>query len=207
MATPSKKPWTGFGSRDPKKTAADPVPAEKPPSFSPTLGPYHPGDPIPSADATELNTDTTWALWADLAASENRGFADTVPPTTTMRYSADERGYAKTEPAPLQPRPAAAPMRGRRELTVDEVMVEARKNNRVCPQPARWVELYEMLPDKTRSQPSPPLVDAAWKATPSIPKRMCLREHVEWAAEHACLDKVFAFMKSLPEDEWHHMGE
>lgn len=207
MAIPSKKPWTGFGSREQKKPAPAETPAQKPPKFSPTLGPYHPGDPIPAADATELNTDTTWALWSDLAASENRGFADTVPPTTTMRLSSEERSYAKTEPAPLSAQAAKVPVRVKRVLTVDEAMLEARKNNRVCPLPARWVELYDILPDKTRSQPTPPLVEGAWKATSSIPKRMCFREHIEWAADHGCLEKVFALMKGLPEDEWLHMGD
>lgn len=207
MAIPSKKPWSGFGSKDQKKPAGEADPAQRPPSFSPTLGPYQQGDPIPAAEATELTTDTTWAMWSDLAASENRGFADTVPPTTTMRYSSEERSYAATVPAALEQQQGRAPLRGKRELTVDEVIVEARKNNRVCPMPARWVELYDMLPDKTRSEPTPPLVEGAWKATPSIPKRMCFREHIEWAGEHACLDKVFTFMKTLPENEWHHMGE
>lgn len=209
MAIPSKKPWTAFGSREQKKPGPKRTDggSGSPPSFSPTLGPYVPGDPIPSADATELNTDTTWALWSDLAASENRGFADTVLPTTTMRYSAEERSYAATVPAALQAQRPGAGARGKRVLTVDQAMVEARKNNRVCPLPARWSQLYDMLPDKTRSEPSAPLINDAWKGTPSIPKRMCFREHIEWAAGHGCLDTVFAFMKGLPEEEWLHMGE
>jgi hypothetical protein len=182
-----------------------------PPAEGDTLSPYHRADPIPKPEAVEMNTDTTWALWSDLAATENRRFADTAPPTETMRFSTEERSYAPTVPAPLQNLQAARPAPIRHELSVGEVMVEARRNNRVCPQPARWQQLYEMLPDKKRSgagwEPAPPLVDAAWKATPSIPKRMCFREHIEWAASHGCLQQVFTFMKSLSENEWHHMGE
>jgi hypothetical protein len=154
----------------------------------------------------EKDTDTTWAEFSDLEAVENRRFADTAPASHSMR-DPDDRAYAPTAPAPLQglrARPAAPVVR---ELTVVEVMVEARKNNRVCPKPAKWQQLFEMLPDRQHSEPAPPLVGAAWNATPSIPKRMCFREHIEWAASHGCLRQVFTFMKALPESDWHHMGD
>ena len=78
-----------------------------------------------------MDTDTTWAEFSNLAATENRRFADTAPASRPMPVS-DERSYAPTTPAPLQllhARPAAPVQR---ELTVVEVMVEARRNNRVC---------------------------------------------------------------------------
>lgn len=207
MASIPKKPWASLIRPEPKKPEppAHAEPAKRQPDA--LIPPYLPGDPIPKPEAVETDTDTGWAEWSGLAAAENRKFADTAPGTGSTRYTTDDRGYAPTTPAPLQDlqaRPAAAVVR---ELTVVEVMVEARKNNRVCPKPARWLQLYEMLPDKRRSEPAPPLVDAAWNDTPSIPKRMCLREHIEWAESHGCLQQVFTFMKSLQEDEWHHMGE
>ena len=211
MATTPKKPWAGLIRSEPKKPVASspvsPARAEAKQDGN-TLSPYQQGDPIPRPDAVEIDTDTSWALFTDLVASENRSFADTAPPTDTMRYPADERSYAATVPAPLQGVPKAP---ARNELSVVEVMVEARRNNRVCPQPARWQQLYDMLPGKKHSgagwEPPPPLVDAAWLGTPSIPKRMCLREHIEWAASHGGLEQVYAFMKSLPENEWYHMGD
>jgi hypothetical protein len=33
---------------------------------------------------------------------------------------------------------------------LDEVLAEAQRNNRVCPQPLKWNELYELLPSKRR---------------------------------------------------------
>lgn len=205
MASIPKKPWASLTRSDAKKEAPAPAPAKPVKRQPETLNPYLQGDPIPRPEAVEKDTDTTWAEFADLQALENRRFADTAP--ASRMHNPDDPGYAPTMPAPLQSlhaRPATPVVR---ELTVVEVMVEARKNNRVCPKPARWVQLYEMLPDKQRSEPAAPLVDAAWDATPSIPKRMCFREHIEWAASHGCLQKVYAFMKSLPEDEWHHMGD
>ena len=218
MGSTPKKPWASFIRRDPKTTS--PAAAEgsgaaggaKPKGTANPVLPYDLSDPIPKPEAVEKNTDSGWAIWTELANSENRKFADTTPPTEPMRLSDDERSYAATVPgalqAALQAEPKAPP---RRELTVVEVMVEARLNNRVCPKPARWQQLYEMLPEKKQIgagwEPAPPLIDAAWDGTPSIPKRMCFREHIEWAASHDFLQETFTFMKSLPEDEWHHMGE
>lgn len=211
MGSSPKKPWAVLQRAEPKKPAIS-IPAAprqaaaRPDGHVPSA--YQHGDPIPTLEAIEKDTDTSWALFTDLAATENRGFADTAPPTDTMRYAADERSYAATVPSTLQPAPR---LPARAELSLVEVMVEARRNNRVCPLPARWVTLYDMLPDKKQTgagwEPAPPLVDAAWKATPSIPKRMCFREHIEWAAAHGCLQQVYTFMKSLPENEWHHMGD
>jgi hypothetical protein len=32
--------------------------------------------------------------------------------------------------------------------TLDEALVEIQNNNRICPQPQKWQQLYEMLPQK-----------------------------------------------------------
>lgn len=203
-----KKPSASFPRTDSKKPAISIPVAPVRSTENHTLSPYQAGDPIPEPEAIEKDTDTSWALWKDLSAGQDRGFADTAPPTDVMRYSAEERSYAATVPAALEPAQRAS---ARKELSLVEVMVEARRNNRVCPQPARWQQLYDMLPDKQRSsagwEPAPPLIDAAWNGTPSIPKRMCMREHIEWAASHGSLQQVYTFMKSLQESEWHHMGE
>ena len=98
-----------------------------------------------------------------------------------------------------------------RRLTLEEVLAEVQKNKRVCPQPQRWQQLYEMLPRKQRNgagwNPSLPLILAAWWDTPALPKMVRLREHIEWAAAHGCLDEVYSFLCELPEDQWHHIGD
>ncbi len=210
MGSTPKKPWASLIRSVAKKpvAAAPEQPVESAPE---TVSPYHRDDPIPRPEAVERDTDTTWATWTDLAAAENRKFADTQPATRSSRVAPAECGYAATEPAPLQKLQALPVTPVRRELTVVEVMVEARRNNRVCPQPARWQQLFDMLPEKKRSgagwEPALPLLGAAWKDTPSIPKRMVFREHIEWAASHGFLQQVFTFMKELPESDWHHMGD
>lgn len=95
--------------------------------------------------------------------------------------------------------------------TLGEVLDEAQKNSRVCPQPQRWHELYEMLPEKQRKgggwEPALPLILAAWWDTSAILKMLRLREHIEWAASHGCLEQVHAYLMGLAESEWHHIGE
>jgi hypothetical protein len=96
-------------------------------------------------------------------------------------------------------------------ITLDVVIEEAKKNDRVCPQTPRWQELYEILPEKQRKgmgwEPPLPLILAAWWDTPALSKMMRLREHIEWADKHGCLDKVYEFLCQLPESDWHHIGD
>ncbi len=95
--------------------------------------------------------------------------------------------------------------------TLEDALAEAAKNKRVCPQPSRWNELYELLPNRQRSgggwEPALPLILAAWHETPALMKALRLREHLEWAADHDALAQVHSFMTSLPESEWFHYGD
>lgn len=95
--------------------------------------------------------------------------------------------------------------------TTEKVFAEAQKNDRVCPLPMRWQELYELLPNKKRKgggwEPAAPLILAAWSETPAISKIIRLREHIEWAERQGCLYRVHAFLKSLPENDWHHIND
>jgi hypothetical protein len=82
------------------------------------------------------------------------------------------------------------------------------ENRRVCPQPQRWQELYDLLPNKRRTgagwEPPLPLILAAWWDTPNLSKVLRLRDHIEWAAKHGVLDDISAFLQALPEDQWFH---
>ena len=96
-------------------------------------------------------------------------------------------------------------------ITIDQTLAIAAENSRICPQPQRWLQLYELPPDKQRKgavwEPPLPLVLAAWWDTPTTSKMLRLREHVEWAAAHGVLERVYAFLLSLPEQDWHHLGD
>ncbi len=96
-------------------------------------------------------------------------------------------------------------------LTVHEAMVEVRRFNRVCPRPQAWQALYDLIPGKLTTghawQPPPPITGAAWQATSAVPKRMCLREQLEWAEHQGALGEAMRFLRALPEDQWHHVGD
>jgi hypothetical protein len=98
-----------------------------------------------------------------------------------------------------------------RMTDLDSVLELAQKNDRVCPRPMKWQEMYEMLLSTRRIgsgwEPALPLILAAWSDTPAPLKMMRLREHIEWAAAHGCLDEIRWFLASLSEDQWHHIGE
>jgi hypothetical protein len=95
--------------------------------------------------------------------------------------------------------------------TVDRLIAYCRENNRVCPLPQAWHQLWEMLPDRRRAgtcwEPALPLILAAWHETPAMLKMLRLAEHIEWAEKHNALQEVAAFLRGLQEHEWHHLGE
>lgn len=97
------------------------------------------------------------------------------------------------------------------KLSVSQVLSLATRDGRVCPQPQEWNRLYELLPNRGRVgygwEPALPLILAAWYDTPAILKMARLREHIEWAEEQGALSQVHAFLLSLPEEKWHHLGE
>jgi hypothetical protein len=139
-------------------------------------------------EAIELDSDSAWQQFQALASRGDAGFAATEPATLVNG----------AKPASAPP-PAAA--------TLDQVMVEARRLNRVCPKPLQWVRLYALLPDCQPGSPSPPLHGRTLNETSSLGKRMVLREQIEWAAARGGLDTVMAYLSGLSEQDWHHMDE
>jgi hypothetical protein len=82
---------------------------------------------------------------------------------------------------------------------------------RVCPMPLRWQELWEMLPGRVRRggtwEPPPPLILGEWWSTPSFAKAERLAAHIDYAAAHGALAQVDGFLRGMPEAEWAHLGE
>ncbi len=161
--------------------------------------------------AQELDGDDAWAEFERLYTQEA---AQTAVQAPSQDKPHPEASFAPTMPmfSPESPRPAPAPVDRRAlPLSSHDVMAEARRFNRVCPQPEAWLRLYELIPGKLTTgpqwQPSPPIPAQAWRATSDMPKRMCLRDQVEWAEHHGALDVVMQFLQSLPEEQWHHVGD
>ncbi|HVZ46725.1 MAG TPA: hypothetical protein VHA82_23160 [Ramlibacter sp.] len=168
------------------------------------------GNSIPGGEAQEMSDETGWVEWNQALEQSDRQFAPTGPMTAPMPPDGIDPRYAKTRPAALSTaKDISQAGRGKR-LTAETAMVEARKNNRVCPKPRRWAELFGQMPQwapEAADLPGAPLTGDAWKRTPALAKRMALRDHIEWAHKNGCLEPMLEFLKSLPEDEWHHMGD
>src|SRR3954462_5863032 len=115
--------------------------ARKPPSASPPpaapakVDPYQALDPIPQPDVQERSSDTVWALWSEVRENEQKRYADTVPLTVPG---------AKGPAVPL--RPAAPPPATN---TLDQLLDECKRNNRVCPRPEHWQRLDLLLRAKS----------------------------------------------------------
>lgn len=142
-------------------------------------------EPGHGVEVLEKNSDTSWALFQTLLDQQQRGFVETAP--------------AGADAVPGQSQA--------QEITLDAVLVEIRRNNRVCPLPSIWKQLYDALPDKSPQLATVPLTSQEWKQTPALQKRTRLREHIEWAAAHGVLKDVHALLAGLPENKWQHMGE
>jgi hypothetical protein len=93
-------------------------------------------------------------------------------------------------------------------LTVQDVMVEARRYNRVCPQEPQWQRLHALLLQQPAPEepPPPPMTPSEAAVAPPLAKRLRVRDQVEWAERHGLLREVLGFLRSLPEEDWLHIG-
>ena len=87
------------------------------------------------------------------------------------------------------------------------LVVYAREDGRICPQPQTWNRLFELLPDKRRVgngwEPPLPLILAAWDHSTDLEKRERFFLHIRWAADHGALDRVNQFIRAIPPSGWH----
>ena len=95
--------------------------------------------------------------------------------------------------------------------TLEQLLSFCRENGRVCPLPQRWGDIYRMLPETQRRgigwEPGLPLILAAWWEASDRQKQERLELHIRWAHDHGALDQIANLLHSLPESEWHHVGE
>ena len=150
-------------------------------------------DPERAVEVVEKNTDTAWALFQALRQQQQDGVETTRPAGLAPATSANEPRASAPAPAPTG-------------MTLDEALLEVRRNNRVCPQPAIWKQVWDYLPNKASTLAAVPTTAAEWSQLPPLQKRSRLREHLEWAAAQGVLQPVYEALRKLPEDRWHHMG-
>lgn len=136
----------------------------------------------PLPEVVESDTETSWRMFEELQAQDASSFQSTEPSALS----------------PGGPEPAVS-------LSVDDVMVEARRLNRVCPKERAWQQLCALLRSAAGTEPPRPIVAPESLRTPQLTKRVRFREQVEWAEQHGQLHLIYGFMKSLAEDDWTHM--
>jgi hypothetical protein len=189
---------------------ASPPPPKKPSRKDELDRPWIPGDSIPAPEAVHKDSESGWALWNEATQVHERKFMPTAPMPVAERGSGDSPGWAATQPAGGQSRPAAS-QKSQPLFTLESAMLVARRNNRVCPRPDQWNEFFKLLPPRKTlrgsQQPPVPVTGPAWNVTPPLTKRLCFREQIEWAESQGVLESVVAFMQAMSEEEWLHMGE
>ena len=78
---------------------------------------------------------------------------------------------------------------------------------RVCPMPIFWKNLYELLPECKQKEnggwePPVPLILAAWWDTTAEQKRERLVVHIKHAVNNNVLNAVDKFLRKLTPDQW-----
>jgi len=91
---------------------------------------------------------------------------------------------------------------------LSKVLDEIKNNRRICLQPVKWNDFYQLLrentPEELRDEIPLPLILSAWWYTPILPKIMRFEEHIRWAEDHGFLQVVFDYLDDLPETDWFH---
>ena len=156
----------------------------------------------------EEDSASAWQRFEDLRNANTGQFGPTEPAAKPPVATGFEITKAMDVlPGTRAPEPAtAAP-----KVTLNEVMVMTRRNNRACPLLPQWVEFHKQLPMPLvagRTLVAPPPTDgAAWNGTSPMQKRLRLRDQIEWADRFGTLAAAFEFLSALPEEQWHHFSD
>lgn len=91
-----------------------------------------------------------------------------------------------------------------------ELLSEATCNGRVCPKPMLWNELHEIAVEADINDSTPPrlpLILGGWFYSENSDKSKRLIELLHWTYQNNVNDVVWAYLKSLSEDDWHHSND
>jgi hypothetical protein len=164
--------------------------------------PHFPGDRATAPGALEELGDSAWQRFEELRQQQDRHFAATQP--AQRAPDTLHRAFQATQPMTVQPGMRRPGPRLKAPLTLDEVLLVARKNNRACPMPAPWKALHELLLAQAQhgAKVPGPVDGPAWDAVSPMQKRLRLRDQLEWAEKVGALAPVHAFLVALPEQDW-----
>jgi hypothetical protein len=78
-------------------------------------------------------------------------------------------------------------------------------NNRVCPMPMKWNNLFNLLKDNKRL--SLPLILNGWEMSSPLEKNLRFKDHIKSAEDTNQIGEISKYLKSLKESDWAHYGE
>ena len=116
------------------------------------------------------------------------------------------------------------------ERRLEELLTYCTSDERICPQPILWHQLWQLLKGRARArrttgydiaqsvdedegtyrqrfEPPLPNVLSSWWGTSDVQKMETLRKQLLWAAQHGVLDVAEAFLRGLAPDDWHRRAE
>lgn len=79
-------------------------------------------------------------------------------------------------------------------------------NNRVCPEPKTWHDLYMILVDETyceHDEPPLPLILNGWHDSTNEEKKLCFMQLLKWAHLNKVGDIAWHYVNAMSECEWH----
>ncbi|NUO72427.1 MAG: hypothetical protein HOQ10_06900 [Frateuria sp.] len=170
------------------------------------FAPRYAGDRATAPGALEDLGETAWQRFEELRQRSDRQFAPTQP--ARRGPPSGSQAFQPTQPMTQPPggEPARKVARRKAPLSLDDVMLVARRNNRACPMPAQWQALHELLAAQQQQGPAVPVpIDGpAWDVVSPMQKRLRLRDQLEWAERAGALAAVHAFLVALAEEDWLH---
>lgn len=139
--------------------------------------------PLPAPEVQE-GGESLWELWHEESSRMELAFAETQPASRTEGPL--HHGY----------------------WTLDNVLMLARRGNRVCPRPHVWSALHALLEGARYDDlPPPPLQPWVWRTLSNLQRRERFRDYLGWAHRHGKLAELAGFIESVAETDWMHMGE
>lgn len=90
---------------------------------------------------------------------------------------------------------------------LQELITYSQENKRVCLQPQLWNKLHARLSKHAKEKVIAPLILAAWWDASNLQKMLRFQEHLELAEQLGKLNEINAWLRSLPESDWHHLND
>jgi len=78
------------------------------------------------------------------------------------------------------------------------------RNNRVCPNPMIWNDLYKMMCEDLNEQEIPkPLILAGWNFSSDMEKLIRFKEHLS-LIDFKIENRIKDFISNMKEEDWYH---